>query len=581
MELPVTIMGMNPALAELTADLTRTVTALIDRRDVIVALDPALPVDGQFNAATAQIAINLDRICAPDTVAALQSRSVTITDVERLHGVLAHEAGHAAHTSIRPLPPHLVDWVELLEEPRIEAAILRRRPELASPLAAAAAPAVGTAAPTEAVAAIETLILVGGRITAGVFTTTADYTAMLDAARTILDADDVAAIDVLAATALQIPDDDLPAMVRAAQQLFDIASRYGAAGRAGTTVHHVTGRESPDVDDSDDPTPDSGGAEESSQADNDDRGATGSDDPDGGNAPASDDAQQAELAGATAPAALKSEQHVQEVPTAYIDGDPKFFSSTVTGRADDWFTVRALPDEASSHRPVTSTDRSSVRALQSWLVGHSSEAPVETVVGSRLPRGRLNTTELMRASAQQELGLAVTATPWRRRRTVEHPTAPLELGIICDRSQSMSRHLEAVATVAWTLQHSIVGTRGRSRAWVFGADAHVLPEQRGDRITIPAVDANTLALLPAIVDYQRWARPENAAKVLIIISDGALYGDPVRDQLARLATTGVKIIGITPRPTAIEALANHLPAGSPVEVLGADLLTQIQQHLVG
>ncbi|WP_156150383.1 hypothetical protein [Gordonia sihwensis] len=572
---------MNPSLAELTADLTRTVTALLDRRDVVVVLDPGLPVDGQFNAATAQIAINLERICDPDTVTALQDRSLTVANVERLHGVLAHEAGHAAHTPIRPLPPHLVDWVELLEEPRIEATVVRQRPEVAESLSAAAAPAVGNTTPTDAIGAIETLILVGGRITAGVFTATADYTAMLDAARTILDADDTTAIEDLTATALQIPDDDLAVMVRAAQQLFDIASRYGAGGRAGTTVHHVTGRESSDVDDSDDPATNTDGDPDASQTADDDRGATGTDEADDGNAPAPDDADQPDLAGVTAPAVRGAEQPVQEVPTAYIDGDPQFFSSTVTGRADDWFTVCALPDEASSHRPVTNTDRAGVRALQSWLVGHSIEAPVDTVVASRLPRGRLNTTELMQATAQQELGLQVTATPWRRRRTVEHPAAPLELGIICDRSQSMSRHLESVAAVAWTLQHSIVGARGRSRAWVFGADAHVLPEQRGDRITIPTVDAHTLALLPAIVDYQRWARPEHAAKVLIVISDGALYGDPVRDHLVRLAATGVKIIGITPRPSAVDALANHLPAGSPIEVLGANLLTQIQQHLVG
>lgn len=559
-----TIDAMTASLAELTADMTRLVGALIPRRDVIVRLNPELAVDGQFDAATAQIAINMDRVCTPTTLAELRAGTITIADVSRLVGVLAHEAGHAQHTPIRRLPPHLINWVDLLEEPRIEAALCRQHPLLREHLAESARHATaGT--PIAAVTIIEAMILVGGRVHAGVFTA-ADAAHIRDAAGEALDPFDVDAIDAIVASAVDTGDDDYAGLLRLAERLSGIAAKYGSGGRAGTTVDHITGREAvdPDVDpadagDGEDPDLTDGGT--TTEVPDDDGGNCDSDPLDG----------TTHAAPASAP---------QEVPPAYVEGDPTFFSTTLgTARPDDWFTVRALPPTSRAHRSVTAVERTQVRALQSWLAGHHTEAPVADTSPSQTPRGRLNTRELIRATAQQQMGVPVTATPWSRRRIVERPAEPIELGIIADRSQSMSRHLEHVASAAWVLQQSIGAERGRARSWVFGTEAHILPAHDRDRIAIPAVDSHTLALLPAVSDYRRWVRPDHAAKVLIIISDGALYGDPVRDQLALLADSGVVIIGVTPRPTAVAALANHLPKGSPIEVLGPNLITQIQRHL--
>ena len=176
--------------------------------------------------------------------------------------------------------------------------------------------------------------------------------------------------------------------------------------------------------------------------------------------------------------------------------------------------------------------------------------------------------ELIRAAAQQELGLPATALPWTR---LEHritPTQPFEVGIIVDRSDSMHLYFDAVAGLAWMLERSMTSAQaGRVCAWAFSDTSEVLPVGNVNEVVVPAGGATSTGLPDALRDYQLWTGHHgNHQRVLVIISDGQF--DSVRSPIADISSAGTRVLWWAPTT---RALTHSMRAHATTDVVGLSM----------
>ncbi|WP_262402565.1 hypothetical protein [Actinomadura sp. CNU-125] len=129
---PAPVRGPRGAWLRLSAAFTDAVTDLTDREDLTVKVAPGLGqgAPGCFMPALATIELDGNHLDAPPG----SCDPILPGDRERyrvLWGVLVHEAAHATHTRWDVpdgAPAAATDAAMALEESRIEAAQLRRRP---------------------------------------------------------------------------------------------------------------------------------------------------------------------------------------------------------------------------------------------------------------------------------------------------------------------------------------------------------------------------------------------------------------------------------------------------------------------
>ena len=222
--------GMNNNKHAIAAHLNRFAQPLLDRDGVVVHSVEGLDVDGRYHHQTQQISIDLTRILSNEEQAALTSDPAAVLAHQRVLGVLVHEAGHANHTPVWNVAPEVWDWAVLLEEPRIERAMCRRDPDLRHALRPAAA-AAWPSGPVPSVGdAFEVLIVVGGRVAAGVFDAR-ERAVQLAEARALLEPGDAAAIEAIVARAIDLPNTDSWTMGGLCTDLAAIAERYQVAAK--------------------------------------------------------------------------------------------------------------------------------------------------------------------------------------------------------------------------------------------------------------------------------------------------------------------------------------------------------------
>ncbi|MDN5759302.1 MAG: hypothetical protein L0H59_12350, partial [Tomitella sp.] len=163
----------------LSARLGAFVDSLIDRKDVIAAIGvAATPIvggtrpAGVFDQSTGTVTVDAAQTLLPEAepgrIDLRDRRDCAAHPV--LAGVVAHESGHAAHTVCRGMQRARTEqWSALLEEPRMEGRIVAGRPSVRTWLQASATQIIGMREPTSASSAASMLLLLGGRIAAGVF----------------------------------------------------------------------------------------------------------------------------------------------------------------------------------------------------------------------------------------------------------------------------------------------------------------------------------------------------------------------------------------------------------------------------
>ena len=175
---------------------------------------------------------------------------------------------------------------------------------------------------------------------------------------------------------------------------------------------------------------------------------------------------------------------------------------------------------------------------------------------SEIPPGRLRSREALRASAERTQGKMVTARPWRG--TVRrHSTArPLVIGIATDTSGSMHWAEHAVAEFAYVYTNAGHRIGARTAAVTFGSQVHRIcrPGEVMTHVQRKTASDSTEQFdhaIAALDGVLRLTTPAYSARILLVISDGALVkdGEPAKAQewLRRMDKAGTHVLWIGDR----------------------------------
>ncbi|MCE7009925.1 VWA domain-containing protein [Kibdelosporangium philippinense] len=528
------VFPARPEWLTLSAALANEAPMIADREDLLVTIAPGAGGGAPACFYPARALIEVDGTYLgvdPGTV-----RPADLSDRTRYAptwGLLTHECGHAAHTRWEPpdgTPPAVVEAALLLEEPRMEAAQARRRPDdrhwlRASALNIAVAdlnftadnPADGPGLTT--MDAAQTAALVLGRVDGGILTAT--ETAPL--ARLLVDILGARILDTLRGLwrqALEVSDDDADTMI-------DLGRRWcGALGI-----------------DPDNPTAAPGGYV----------------DPSAGSALA--DALDAVL-GAVAQAVAD-----ETPPTPAVDTDAEQASEDAAREAAEaaartvfsggHHRSRTGGTRTTGTRKPNAQERSAARVLARALSTAGVRERVTIKSTSAAPPGRLRMRGALAADAQRAAGAIVTAEPFTRTSRRIAPSPPLRLGIACDVSGSMSHLRGAVASTAWILAHA------GHHATIPVETATVIFGEYVRPITYPGNAPDVVTTFAASDDWEditkatdaldgalRLSRP-GAARLLVIVSDGHFAYNQYRDgqkRVNRLRANGCAVLWLTTDP---------------------------------
>jgi hypothetical protein len=434
----------------------------------------------------------------------------------------------------------------LLEEPRMEAAQVRRRPDdrhwlrasatnliLADTHADLAAADPARAPKMTKADAAHTAALLLARVDGGILTAT-ETAPVAAVVETILGADLLDELRGLWREALDTADDDADTMI-------DLGRRWCQA--IGT--------------DPDNPDPDPGSSGDPDPSDE-------SDESDGSGVPspltqaigqalanvaravAKETPPQDPAAVAAAQQAAEDAAHEANEATArtVFSGahhNPKGYGATATAGT----------------RPPTADERTAARVLARALSTAGVRDRVAVKSTSPVPPGRLRMRGALAADAQRAAGATVTAEPFTRstRRTV--PTPPLRLGIACDVSSSMGYLRRPVASTAWILAHA--GHRATvpadTAAVIYGAHVRPITHPGTAPHLVTEFEANDgshdIAAATAALDGALGLSQPGAARLLVIVSDGHYDHDERaagRQQVDRLRACGCAVLWLTTDP---------------------------------
>ncbi|GAB3971349.1 hypothetical protein GCM10029978_046370 [Actinoallomurus acanthiterrae] len=205
-------------------------------------------------------------------------------------------------------------------------------------------------------------------------------------------------------------------------------------------------------------------------------------------------------------------------------------------------------------RPPTPAEQGAARQLARHLKAAAHRERVSVTTTSAAPPGRLRMRGALAADAQRAAGATPTAEPFTRTTHRHVPTPPLRVGIACDVSGSMHRFAAPVASAAWILARATAHIAdARSATVIFGNHVRALthPGRAPAQVTeFSASDGRerfckAIDALEAAVDLTR----PGAARLLVIVSDGLFKGDELpggQDRITRLTRAGCAVLWLTP-----------------------------------
>ena len=508
-----------------------------------------------------------------------------------LIGVAAHEAAHSRVTWWRAgvpdgTPPIVLRVAALLEEPRTEGCQIRFRPGDRLYLRAAAAHLITVPAADRddgpprqnrwQAAAAFTLLY--GRAAAGVLDDE-DVTAVASAAVAVLGETTVRDLAGLLREAVTLPDGDTMALLDAARRWLRAAGLPETGDPPGPACGTGcgTGTAPGAAGDGMEPAPGNGGGN---------GGETGADRDD----PLTVSVAAACASIAAAAAAAAAAEDEAEADRAAADRSAAVLearAAEAASRADAGVAADAVfrgglhgrsggypGSPVTGSRPPTDAERAAATQLAAALRRARYRARTVARVASPTPPGRLIGRDALLAHAQRELGIPVTARPYRaqRRRRVEQP--PLAIGIAIDVSGSMHWAQAPMASTAWIIARAATQNHGRAAAVAFGN--HVTPVMTPGAAPrdVPILAARdgeeSFTLAIRALDGALGLSTGHGARLLIVVSDGVLVvpGEDITGQQAitRLAQAGVGILWLDHDGAArVMAGAIRVPLPSPAE----------------
>ncbi|UOX88411.1 hypothetical protein MUY14_43160 [Amycolatopsis sp. FBCC-B4732] len=540
------VFPAGPEWLTLSAAFADEVPVIADRDDLVVSVAPGAGGNAPacFYPHRALIEIDGDHLGVdPATV-----DPANLSDRDRYApawGALTHECGHAKHSAWDPpddAPSAVVAAAMLLEEPRMEAAHLRRRPDdrhwlracvkgiVATDLHLYADPA--TAPKMTRADAARSAALLLGRVDAGVLSPP-EVDPVARVVEDVLGADVLGKLRAVWRQALRTADDAGEEMLELGRQWCEIL---------GTDPDSADSTSSPASPGTLDPTGGSPGP-----------GAPTVPSPLAeaiaavlGGVAARVRAERAPEDPAAVAAAVKESEAAAEKKAGttarrvFSTGGPRGGKTGMTGT-----------------RPPTPQECTAARVLARALDTAGTRERVVVRSTSEVPPGRLRMRGVRAAEAQRAAGAVVTAEPFMRTTRTPVTVPPLRVGIACDVSGSMGWARDHVASAAWILANAARHTRvpADSASVIFGHHVRPLthPGKPPAEVTEFECDDNYEDIpraLDALDGALGLSRP-GAARLVVIVSDGNFRADPRRDgqkKLDRLRASGCAVLWLTTSP---------------------------------
>ncbi|GAA4617232.1 hypothetical protein GCM10023195_76820 [Actinoallomurus liliacearum] len=205
-------------------------------------------------------------------------------------------------------------------------------------------------------------------------------------------------------------------------------------------------------------------------------------------------------------------------------------------------------------RQPTTAEQGAARQLARHLKAAAHRERVTVTTTSATPPGRLRMRGALAADAQRAAGATPTAEPFTRTTRRHVPAPPLRVGIACDVSGSMYAFAAPVASAAWILARATAHIPdARSATVIFGDHVRPLthpghaPRQVSEFSACDGTERFCKAIdaLDAALDLMR----PGAARLLVIVSDGLFKGEELPDgqqRITRLTRAGCAVLWLTP-----------------------------------
>jgi hypothetical protein len=509
--------AIDAAWLRLSAALTEAAADLADREDLVVSCAPGAGggAPGCYFP-PARVEIDGDHL-GVDPATCDPARP---SDRERypvLWGLLAHEAAHARHSAWEvPAggPAAAANAAIILEESRIEARQLGRRPGDRHWLRAAARTLILTGLPQAEMTAWDAgheAALLLARVDAGVLEED-EVTAVAVAVEGVIGRDRLNRLRAIWRAAQKTADDDAAAMLGLGQRWCSVLGLDpDAPAPLPATELGASGPPSP--------------LQEAVSAVLETVAASVA-------SPRSSDLVKVTARAAEAAARKRSATIARKVFTAHQETEPGADSPLCGERAP------TLAEQAAARRLA--------RALRN--ARHRERVVITST--SPTPPGRLRMRDVVAAEAQRAAGKIPSAEPFTRTLRRHVPTPPLRLGIACDISGSMEAWAKPISSAAWILARAAAHVPDACSATVaFGA--HVHP------VTYPRAFPAKVREFAALDNYERFCEAVDALdgaldlswpgsiRLLVIVSDGKFRPTQLRDgpvRIARLVKAGCAVL---------------------------------------
>lgn len=518
----------------LSAALTDAVPDVADRDDLIVSIAPGAGhgAPACFMPATATIEVDGVHLGGVDPATVTPGRPSDRDRYPTAWGLLIHECAHAAHSRWAPpdgniTPPAAHKAATLLEESRIEAAHLDRRPGDRRWLRASATSLILADQPSDHAtmtpwAAATAAALLLARVDAGVLDDdeTAPVTRTVE---TVLGPERLAGLQEIWRAAHHVADDDTGGML--------------ALGRRWCDLLGVD----PDTTPPEPPTSPDGTASVKSplaEAISSALAAVAATD-------AADSATAAPVPARDSTAST-TERTAREAAKRAAGG---VFSTDLSGPPAPGATA------VTGTRPPTPAEHTAARGLARALNTAGRRDRVTTVTTSITPPGRLRMRGALAADAQRAAGQLPTAEPFTRTHRRVTPAPPLRVGIACDVSGSMRRYTRPVASAAWILARAadLTTTPATAATVIFGDTVRPItrPGHTPAAVTEFAALDSTERFTRAVdaLDHAIGLTQAGAARLLVIVSDGHFTDTEHtngKQRIARLTAAGCAVLWLTP-----------------------------------
>lgn len=519
---------------KLSAALTDIVVDLADRDDLTVSCTPGAGsgAPGCFLPALARIEIDGSNLPV-DAETCNPHRPGDRTRYPAVWGVLVHEAAHAHHsrwaTGLKGGNTGHVQAAILLEESRIEAGQLRRRPADRRWLRSSARQivmdgfdtATGKDMTAEQAAHIAALML--ARRDAGVFKPY-EVADLQDVIIGVLGKPVLAELRDIWTAAHAVADDDGKAML-------DLGRRWCEA--IGT--------------DPDAPGDQQGLGSSQNQSQNQGQSQGRGPSPLEQAARAAADQITSDQEKANEPERAEAEKIAQAIADAKqaAKDAAKVFSIDAMAKVSP-----QGPTAITGTRTPTPAEQGAARTLARLLRNAAHRERAVTVTTSATPPGRLRMRGALAADAQRAAGKLPTAEPFVNTQRRHVPEPPLRVGVACDVSASMQSLAGPVASAAYILNKAVSHVTDATAATViFGRKVRAVtaPGQNPTQVREFAAKDNSHEIGQAIqaLNLAAGLDQPGAARLLVIVSDGKyrMYErEPAQAEVNRLIKSGCAVL---------------------------------------